>query len=231
MAQRYVTKKEKGDPWSVIILLLIFLFFIGIPLMLSKLHKDKENMLSNAKKTSIVGWIFFGLGCFYLLMSLTGNVVAEDGSSIIGGTIMMVVICCGGGYAIVRHAKKYKDMGLKYERYITVAASSPTGSLDDMAAAIGETFDDTSRNIQSLIDAGLLENSYIDQMQRCLVSPIVGSTCQTRRMQSSTNVNTAQPAKAAKPKVKTVKCPNCGGVNNVTEGAGNICEYCGSPLE
>ena len=25
-------------------------FYIGIPLMLSKLHKDKENMIANAKK-------------------------------------------------------------------------------------------------------------------------------------------------------------------------------------
>ena len=150
MAKNQKNKLKQGTSWGVITFLLIFCFYIGIPLMLRKLHKDKENMIENARKTTIVGWIIFGLGCFYLLMGLTGELVVEDGSSVVGGVIMMLVLCCGGGYAIVKHAKKYKNLGMMYERYLTIVANLPTGSLCDIADAIGEEVEVTTQNIQRL---------------------------------------------------------------------------------
>lgn len=230
MAQKNRKKVQKGAPWGVIILLTFF--YIGIPLMLSKLHKDKENTLANAKKTIIVGRIIFAMGLVYAFMGFTGTMIIEDGSNENGKAALMVALFfIVVGCAIIIHANKYKKLGLKYERYIPVISGSPTGSLDDMAAVIGEAFDDTSQNIQNLIDAGLLENSYIDQTRRILVSSVVGSMCRTQTVQTSSDVNYDQQTRAAKSEVKTVKCPNCGGVNNIVNGAENICDFCGSPIE
>ncbi len=223
-------KKAKGAPWGVIIFFLIFFFYIGIPLMLSKLHKDKENMIANAKKTMTVGWIIFGFGVIYMVVCLTEGLAAE-GVSGIRALVFGTAVSCGGGYAIVRHAKKYKMLGLKHERYILAASRLPVGSLDDMAHFLGETFEVTSQNVQDLIDNGLLEDSYIDQTRRILVSPVVGSKYRTQPGQALADTGNAPQAKDPKPEVRAVKCPNCGGVNHITDGTGNICDYCGSPLE
>ncbi len=223
-------KKAKGAPWGVIIFFLIFFFYIGIPLMLSKLHKDKENMIANAKKTMTVGWIIFGFGVIYMVVCLTEGLAAE-GVSGIRALVFGTAVSCGGGYAIVRHAKKYKMLGLKHERYILAASRLPVGSLDDMAHFLGETFEVTSQNVQDLIDNGLLEDSYIDQTRRILVSPVVGSKYRTQPGQALADTGNAPQAKDPEPEVRAVKCPNCGGVNHITDGTGNICDYCGSPLE
>lgn len=223
-------KKAKGAPWGVIIFFLIFFFYIGIPLMLSKLHKDKEHMLANAKKTMTVGWIIFGFGVIYMVVCLAEGLAAE-GVSGIRTLVIGTAVSCSGGYAIVRHAKKYKMLGLKHERYILAASRLPVGSLDDMAYVLGETFEVTSQNVQDLIDNGLLEDSYIDQTRRILVSPVVGSRYRTQLGQGSADTGDAPQAKDSKPEVRAVKCPNCGGMNYITNGAGNICDYCGSPLE
>lgn len=231
MSQKNGSKTSKGASWAVIIILLIFFCYVGIPLMLSKLHKDTENMLFNAKRTITVGWIFFAIGCMYLFLGLTGLLEPDDGSNFTGYLVFIVVLLCGGGYAIVRHAKKYRNWGLMYERYLPVLSGLPTGSLDELAETVGETYDVTSKNIQNLIDIGLLENSYIDKTRRSLVSPVVSSTYRPKQSSDEAEVKNTQQAKPRASKVHTIKCPNCGGVNNVTEGAVNICDYCGTALE
>lgn len=231
MPQKNTTKTKQGASWGTIIFLVIFFFFAGIPLMLHKLHKDKANMLTNAKRTMTVGWIIFGLGIVYLVLGLTGDLTYEDGTSAVGMIIVMVALCCGGGYAIVRNAKKYKNLGLMYERYLPVVSASATGSLDDISEAIGEVYDVTADNIQKLIYAGLFENSYIDKTRRSFVSPLVSSMPRPQQGYSAVEHGYVQTNRGSAPKTKTVKCPNCGGVNTVTEGAENICDFCDSPLE
>lgn len=183
-------------------------------------------MLVNAKRTTTVGWVIFAFGIIYLLMGLTGSLTTEDGSSAVGVIIMMVALCCGGGYAIVRNAKKYKNLGLMYERYPPVVSNFATGSLDDVAEAIGETYDMTADNIQKLIEAGLFENGYNDKTRRCLVPPLVSSMNRA----SNTVINHSYE-NVSVPQTKSIKCPKCGGINTVTEGAENICDFCGSSLE
>ena len=95
MAQKNAEKTKQGASWVAITLLLIFFFYAGIPLMLNKLHKDKFNMVTNAKRTAAVGWIIFGLGIVYLLMGLTGGLATEDGTNVVGMVIVMVALCCG----------------------------------------------------------------------------------------------------------------------------------------
>lgn len=173
MAQNNTQKAKRGASWGAIIALLISCFYVGIPVMINKLHREKENILANAKKTTYVGLVFVGIGCMYALKGFTGSLTAEDGSSILRRVIVMTALLCSCGLAIIIHAKKYKNLGLLYARYLPVVSKSPDGSLDDMAKVLRETFDETTKNIQSLIDANLLEDSYIDMSSRILVSPKV----------------------------------------------------------
>ncbi len=223
---------KQGASWGFIILLLIFFFPVGIGLMIVKLHKDKAHFTSNGKKTAIVGWVYIGFGILYMLMGLTGGLDTSAGSSVVSGVITMLIVCCGGGYAIVHHGNKYKKLGLVYDKYVPVISSTPDGSLDSIAEKLGETYDTSTENIQKLIDMGLLKDSYVDKSNRSIVSPLVATITRTNKYRLEPNQNTnatAQPAQST-PKVKTVKCPNCGGINTFTENADNICDFCGSPL-
>lgn len=211
-------KSHKIVPWSVIILLLFFFFPIGIVLILVKLHKDSENFITNGKGTAKVGWVFFGLGIIYLFMAL-GEIGTKSNY-----VLMFAVgaLCCVGGFALVRHGNKYKNMGLKFARYFPCIANSRDGSLYRIASSSGILYDTVCSDIQSMINLGLLPDSYIDISSQRLISPLIKKD---RYMDSFSYME-----EATKKLKKTVKCPNCGGINQITCDD-NMCEFCGSPLE
>lgn len=228
---------KQGAPWNIIVLLLILFFPAGIVLMLTKLYTDKTNIFSNAERTTTVGWIFVGLGVIFWLMHLAGGFKAVDGRNIDSQILTVIIFCSGIGLAIIFNARKYRKIGLMYQKYLPVLSASTTGSLDDIAVSVGEAYDVTSANIQKLIDMGVLKNSYIDKSSRCLISPLVGSMVKQTSNKTVSEANnyysqqTTTAEQKSKPKVKTIKCPNCGGVNNVTEGSSKLCEFCDSVLE
>lgn len=212
MAQKNANQSGRGIPWFLWLFLFPFLILAFPFLMVSKLHKEKDSILNNAKNTEITGWVYVALGCVYLLFGLTGDLRYEDGRSAIGAAIIMFALFGCGGYAVVRNARKYKALGLMYKRYYPVVSGSATGSLDKISEVLGEPYETTVVNTQKLIDAGLFENSYIDKNNRKIISPIV--SCMY------------------KPKsVCTVNCPHCGGMNNILKGQVVECEYCGSIIK
>lgn len=209
---------HKIVPWLVIILLLFFFFPIGIVLMIIKLHKDSENFITNGNGTAIVGWVFLGLGVIYFFMGLG---VKDTDSNYI--TMLAVgVIFCVGGFALVHHGNKYKNIGLKFARYFPCIANSKDGSLYRIASSSGISYDTVHGDIQSMINLGLLPESYIDNISKCLVSPLIKKDSYMGPL-----TYTEKPKKNLE---KVVKCPNCGGVNTITD-EGSVCEFCGSPLE
>lgn len=210
---------QKGASWTVIIIFLFLFFPVGVALMLVKLHKEKDHCVSNGKGTAIVGWVFFAFGIIYTIEGLTGGLETRSGGSIAGGVLMMLILCCGGGIALVSHGGKYKKLGLAYAKYAAVIAESPDGSLDQIAASLPRTYDQTCSDLQELLNAGFFPGCYIDRNSRSFVSPAEkrGAAAENR----TANQKSSAPA--------VIKCPNCGGINAVTDDRAE-CEYCGSPL-
>lgn len=208
-------KSPKGAPWALIIFFMFFFFPVGIVLMLSKLHKEKDNCIGNGKGTAAVGWVFFGLGIFYVLIGFTGGLETEDGASVVSGVIFMTALCCGGGYALVRHGNKYKKLGSAYMRYSAIIAGTPNGSVDLIASACQTPVNDVCEELQKMINLGFFPSCYIDLNKKIFVSPY---------LRENTPVVHSEDEKP-----KVVKCPNCGAVNTVRDGISQ-CEYCGTPL-
>ncbi|WP_323392864.1 hypothetical protein [Anaerotignum propionicum] len=211
--------QNKGAPWAMIIVLLFLFFPAGIIVMLVKLHKDPFHYTSNGNGTMIVGWILFVFGIFYLIIYLSDSATNSDVAPLLSGA----AFCCGGGFALVRHGRKYKQRGLLVSRYITCIMNSSDGSIGDIAASLGFTYENTYRDIVDLIQCGALPDSYIDESTNCVVSAYIKKRVYDYKNKIELK---EEPKKFTS---RTVKCPNCGGMNSIT-GNDNECEYCGSPL-
>lgn len=211
--------KSKGARWAFIIVLLILFLPAGIIVMLVKLHKDPFNYTSNGNNTIIVGWILFVSGILYLFSCLSDSAANSGVGSILSG----VAFCCGGGFALVRHGRKYKQRGMLFSRYLTCIKNSNDGSIRDIAASLGFTYDKAYMDIVELIRCGALPNSYIDESTNCVISPYI------KKWVIDYKNKTQMKEEPEKLKSRTVKCSNCGGMNSIT-GNNYECEYCGSPL-
>lgn len=209
MKQNMHSESSVGMSWPVIGIVFVCFFPIAIVMMLMKLHKEKENYISNGKIIKIIGWIFCAIGIIYLIAGVTGGLEASEGESVISGVIMMLAVCCGGGYALAMHGQKYQKLGLDYQKYVPLLERSIDGSLDKIAAACGETYEATSSSIKKLVDAGMISEGYVDCVGRCFVTDQVKKEV----------------------KIRTVECSHCGGVSKVLAGQEPICEYCGMPIE
>lgn len=213
-------QRPKGASWGLIVFFLFVFFPVGIALMVSKVHKEKHNYVSNGNGITRVGWVVVGLGVLYIFSGLTGSLETENGDSVVGAVIMFSSICFCGGYALVRYGEKYKKLGEKYLRYSSIVANRTDRSLDNIAAAFPVTYEEVCKDLQQMIDAGFFPNCYIDFSGRNLIAPFDKVSSGGERVANEPKLNA--PAKP-----KSIKCLNCGGINaaGITE-----CEYCGLPL-
>lgn len=215
--------QKKSFSWGSIILLFVLFFPLGILMLVKKMSNEKYNYLKNGKALKTFGWILFWFGIFYLIMGLTGELKAEDGSSAVSSIIIMLILLCGGGLFMVFKGKQFVNSGEKFSRYVAIVNASNNTLIDNIAAAYPTTYDSASSDLQMMIDAGYFLNAYIDLNKRELVMPVIQS--ENYIVNNSLDDNLTIDAKP-----RTVKCPNCGAPNTIMPGAADECEYCGSPL-
>lgn len=221
---------KKGMPWFVIALAYILFFPVGICLMVIKLLKDSGNMIGNGKCAKRIGKIFIALSVIYTLLFSFGEVqiTKEQYADI----MLMIAVLFIIGILHLLYGKKYMKMGEDYEKYVAAIKHNRSGSLDLLAQNTGDSYETVCSKLQKMINMQLFPDSYIDNSARRLISPIFeGQACEescftSAQTKSNTKRNSEKPEGP-----RTVKCPNCGGVNTITGTEGNECEYCGSPLE
>ncbi len=210
-----------------LIIIMLFLFYpVGIALMISKLHKEKENFINNAKSTTIIGWIFIGMGLAFTVLVVLGLMVdptiiqsAEEMIYMRVALAIMILPLIGRGLYMVSQGRKYKELGKMYEKYRYVISGKSKIYIDEIAGSVNSSYDVVVKELEFLILKGVLYGGYIDKSSKMLVSPAryVGNNISHKK--------TTEEDRAKKS--TSLKCPNCGGVNpaNIIE-----CEYCGTPL-
>ena len=209
-------KEKKGTSWGVIILLLFLFFPVGIWLAISKLHKETENFTKNGKNVFIIGIVFAACGIIYL----TG------GTDTIAAFLFFEAL----GAVMIWQGNSYKKLGQKYEKYHSVLVNSTDGSIDNMTSILGVNYDQAVADLNMMIGKGLFPDSYVNMDERTLVSPLLRRTFEPIAPDISNSQSDAADTPSAS-QVKTIKCPNCGGINTINIGDDNLCDYCGSPLE
>jgi len=209
---------KKSLPWGVVIVILIWLFPVGIWLVWRKMSIETLNMQKNGKTLRVIGFIFAGISLMYLVLGLTGELKAEDNGSIVGGIIIILTLLGGGGLAAIIGGNKYIKNGKKYDKYAAIINAGGENDIDSIAAIYPTSYDEAVDDLQKMIDYGYFSNAYIDQSRRKLI------------LSYSYNDNEENIVYEEKQKPEVIKCPNCGAVNSITSGKGNKCEYCGSEL-
>ena len=211
-------KQKQGTSWGVIILLLVIFFPVGIGLAISKLHKEPENYEKNGKNVFIVGIVFAVLAFLYLV----------GGSD----TTFAFVVFAIAGAAMIWQGLTYTKLAKNYEKYRSVLVNSTDGSIDNIAAALGLTYDQAVSDLGKLVAKGLLPDSYVSQEDRTFVSPLLQKSFNAYSSEIPYREETGTVRSSSQTsQVKTIKCPNCGGINTVNINFDNICDFCGSPLE
>lgn len=213
--------QKKSFSWGIIALMFIVFFPIGIWMLVKKMTSEKFNYIKNGKSLKVLAWILIIFAAIYLMMLITGDLEAEDGSSVVGSLIMMIMLFGGGGAFALYKAHSYIKKGTKYNRYVSIINSNNTTLIDTIAVAYPTTYEKAAEDIQSMIDDGYFMNAYIDLNRRELIMPQKSVSDNITVNQNSTHID-AQPM--------SIECKNCGATNTVVPGAVNECEYCGSPL-
>lgn len=170
--------------------------------------------------TAVFGWILLVMGIIALIGSLSSPI---DVSTVMTSLILF----CGGGAALIWLGNKNKRRHSMYTKYSSIIAGNPNASLEQIAATSGRPYAKVCSDLQKLVDTGFFPGYYLDQNRKAFSCP----AAQSARPASPTPFHASSLTPTPVPSApKVVKCPGCGGVNNVV-GAKNECEYCGSPLE
>lgn len=213
-------KIEKGLPWVLIILFMIWFFPLGIVLMISKLNREKHRYIPNGKAIFGVGWFVIVVGLIGISAFISDGV--ENGEATIMMIFFILFVFGGGGFVLVMLGGKYKKRGEQLVKYSAIISENSKSHLDEIAAVYPKSYEQVCKDLQRLINDGFFPGSYLDLNQRKFISP----DAKARSKERTATQHTPEPSAQ---KLKVVKCPNCGATNTVKHQVGE-CEYCGSPL-
>ncbi|MDL2310754.1 hypothetical protein LJC13_02105 [Peptostreptococcaceae bacterium OttesenSCG-928-C18] len=212
---------KKGVDMLFIVLMLIIFYPVGMALMISKLHKEKFNYRENAKASSIIGWIFTGIGIFMFFIIMVALLedpnLYEDLIYVIIGAIMFISPSLVPGIILIMEGSKYKRLGNKFQRYYTIVYENEESYLDKISGTLNISYDIVVRDLQELISKKIFMGCYIDSNLRKIVFP-------NERAMSNFTVGSRILENNAP---SSIICKSCGGVNPLTA---KECEYCGTSI-
>lgn len=209
--------KKKSPSWVAIVLWFIFFWPVGVYLIYKKLSTDKSAAMKNSKVLMGIGYFFIFGAVVMLIETVSGG---ADASSGVFGILFYLI----GGVLIIWGAKKVKKSGEQYKKFIDIVVNQQQYTIDNIAAQMGLSYDETVKGLQKMIDKGYFSGAYIDVANHELVMP--------KKNQSVVYVQqNPYVDQANAPQQKAVKCPNCGGNNVINVGQVCECDFCGSPLQ
>ena len=220
MSYSYTGKKVTS--WGLIIFWFIFFWPVGLYLLFKRLNNDKSATIKDKKALTIVSYILMGMGLIYAYSAFTGKAEGSEGTtSAVSAGIASLVLFGGGGVILNRVAKKIRMTGVRYKKYIALIINHSQSSIDNIASAVGVSYEAAVKDLQKMIDSGYFFGAYIDLARREFV--IARST--------APQAVGAESAAAIHEQIKIAACGSCGANNRVTIGRISECAYCGSPLQ
>ena len=204
---------KKTLSWGWIIFLLIIFWPVGLILLIRKIVTDKSALMSGKTGAlSVVGWILTVLGGITFLAF-----IIEPEPDTLGITIFSLLFLIGGILLLIK-ASQTRKTAKKYKKYINIIVNHNEKSIDNIAAAVGVTYDTAIKDLKKMIDIGYLGGAFINQGNREII------------LKRHEPIAQAFVGGHAAPQMTTVSCSGCGANNVVTVGVITACEYCGSPV-
>jgi len=200
---------KKPTSWGWIIFWFILFWPVGLVLLIQRLSVDKSAALKSGKGVAIASYILMGMGVIYLIMAFEAP-----------GLLAAAVIFGGGGFLVNWFARKTKRTGERYKKYIALVVNQSQTSIDNIASAVGVSYEVAAKDLQKMIDSGYFTGAYIDMAQREIILAKIAHP----------QVYTPYTPSHAPIQERVVTCGSCGANNRVAGHIGE-CEYCGSPLQ
>lgn len=207
--------EKKNTSWGWTIFWLVFFWPVGLFLVIKKFATDKSALMSGKIGVLLaVGWILIVFGA----LGFIGLIGDPDG---IGGVIIALLLVAGG-ILLLNKVSKTKKTASIYKKYIDVIVNQNIQSIDNVASAVGLSYEAVAKDLQDMINIGYLKDAYIHQGNREIIlkqrEPVPVVYAQT--------VGTEQAVSQA----KVVRCSGCGANNTIMVGSVSECEYCGTPI-
>ncbi len=209
------TKKAYNMSWGMIILWILFFFPVAIYFSLRKRNaiKDIDYYIKECNGYMILGAIMV----VFALPTLTDLENDPQFWTTLTISLGMLVI----GLVLLLYNFKSKSLYREFIQYIRILKNDESGTISNIADAIGKTPQHTIEDLEKMIKKSILTDTYIDYSMRRLVGPIVGANV-VRRSNKKTKLEPIAE--------RIVMCSGCGAKNRLVR-AGQTCSYCDSPLE
>ena len=186
-----------------------------------------KNSKSAIVMSIIIEKIQFIAGIIFLLLFGLCTVVSfADAELASDGFLAFCLVVDGLCILLIYYSRKRHKLNTDFKKYVSALSDDPTGSILNLANAMGTSEDVISVNLNKMIEKKYFSNAYIDKRKNCIVLYNQGETMGV----ASTAGNVSSFTGASQGMV-TVCCKGCGGVNAIPKGQSAECEYCGSLLQ
>lgn len=214
---------KKSKSWTLIIVLLIFVWPVGLFFLVQKLRNDKTAVFQKSSVLKYISYVLIGFGAISIILTLTGQMeqTVDGVTTVVTGSdmifyIVVSLLFIAGGVLILRKSRSIEAERKQYRDYISLIVNSKVTSIAKISSTLAISATQVTQDLQNMIDKGYFQNAYIDKTKQCIVLE-----------NHSQNVTTQENIDND---FRTVVCPGCG-AQNVIKGHGTTeCEYCGTLL-
>lgn len=174
---------------------------------------------------AILGWITLGIFGLCTVLYLFDQEFQDD----VGAAFLVVCLVFDAlGVMLLLFSKKHKKLNSEFKKYVYYISAEPTGSINNIAAAMGESVDLVKSNLRLMIDRNYFSNAYIDEQRNCIV---ISNRAQSGISAELANNNPVVPQQNRAPmELVSVTCRCCGAPKTITRGMVANCDFCGSSI-
>lgn len=167
---------KKSKSWTLIIVLLIFVWPVGLFFLIQKLRDDKTAVFEKSSTLKYISFALIGFGVISIFMTLTGQMTQTvDGvKTVVTGSDMLFYIVVSllfiaGGLLLFKKCLSIEEERKRYRDYISLIVNSNITSIPQISSARAVSSTQVAHDLQVMIDKGYFQNAYIDKTKQCIV--------------------------------------------------------------
>jgi len=175
--------------------------------------------------TQIIEKVQFIIGIIIVFLFGISALVLTFDKEMDFNTIIVMYVFVAIGVVFIVLSRRRRRLIKNFKDYVIRLSADPTGSIENLASSVNTSQDIVKANLQKMIYKKYFANAYIDEVQNRIVFPTIIDHNNVSNNSQQGDVQIKQEAEYL-----AVTCNNCGGVNKITKGKVQDCEFCGSPL-
>ena len=164
--------------------------------------------------TKLSGVILVCVSAFFALFCVWLAVLQDPDVFVVIAFVAFVVFLFVTGIVLWRRGNLKEKQSAHFQTYLNVVGTKSSVPLTALASSVGQTVEQTVKDLRGLLSAGYFKGCYVDVEKGVFV---------TR--------NTDPFEEANDKRSKVVRCKQCGASKVVYRGEVTECDYCGSSLE